>query len=160
VNPTGKANVIAEPWINLHDSIKPTSKPSKIKKLNPSNTDGCDLAKEDISSSLTDKNSPKLSVGIDKNSILIEYQAFCSEKGITSEVSTVLKGETPSPPQYPSHYRLISECRMKPSQNLQYQVKDPRLDNIVIFLLKNQASYQTVDDMEKFEKLAKCIATW
>ena len=150
MNPTGKAIVIAEPWINLHDSIKPASKPSKIKKLNPSNTDhGCDhLAKEDISSSLADKNSPKLSAGIDKNSILIEYQAFCSEKGITSEVSTVLKGETPSPPQYPSHYRLISEFRMKPSRNLQYRVKDPRFDNIVIFLLKNQASYLSVDDVE------------
>jgi hypothetical protein len=33
------------------------------------------------------EKSPKLSVGIDKNYILSEYQAACSEKGITSEVS-------------------------------------------------------------------------
>ena len=83
-NPTGRANIIAEPWINLHDSIKPTSKPSKIKKPNPPNTDGCDLATEDIRSGLTKENLPKLSIGINKNLILSEYQAACSEKGIIS----------------------------------------------------------------------------
>ena len=105
------------------------------------------------------ENSPKLSVGIDKNYILSEYQAACSEKGITSEVSTVLKGETPTPHQYPSHYRLISECRMKPSRNLQYRVKDLRFDNIVVFLLKDQALYLSDDDVENIRKISNLHRT-
>ncbi len=142
-------------WKFEVDSIKPTSKPSKIKKRNPPNIDGSDLVTTgDISSGLTEENSPKLSVGIDKNLILSEYQAACSKKGIISEVSTVLKGETLSPLQYPSHYRLISECRMKPSRNLQYRVKDLQFDNIVIFLLKDQASYLSVDDVENIRKIS------
>lgn len=154
--PTGKAHDIAEPWTNLHSSIKPTSKPSKIKKLNPPDTDGREIAKEEIDSSLLDiKNSPKLSVGIDKNFILTEYQAFCSDKGITSEVSTVLKGKTPSPPKYPSHYRLISECKMKPSPDLYYRVKDLRFDNIVIFLIKNHDSYLSRTDVDNIRGISK-----
>ena len=136
-------------------ALNQPSKPSKIKKRNPPNIDGSDLVTtEDISSGLTEENSPKLSVGIDKNLILSEYQAACSKKGIISEVSTVLKGETLSPLQYPSHYRLISECRMKPSRNLQYRVKDLQFDNIVIFLLKDQASYLSVDDVENIRKIS------
>ncbi len=100
------------------------------------------------------ENSPKLSVGIDKNSILSKYQAACLKKGITSEVSTVLKGEIPSSLQYPSHYRLISECRMKPSRNLQYRVKDLRFDNIVVLLLRDQASYLSVDDLVNIRKIS------
>ena len=73
---------------------------------------------------------------------------------IICEVSTVLKGETPSPLQYPSHYRLISECQMKPSQNLHYRVKDLQFDNIVVFLLKNQVSYLSVDDVENIQKIS------
>jgi hypothetical protein len=121
-NPTGNAGVNAEHWINLHDRIKPTSKPSKIRKPNPANNDQLlDLEKKDVTFDLpVEHSSSKLSVGIDKNSILSEYQASCIVKGILSDVSTVLKGETPSSPQYPSHYCLISKCRMKPSRNLQY----------------------------------------
>ena len=44
---------------------------------------------------------------------------------------------------------------MKPSRNLQYRVKDLRFDNIVVFLLKNQASYLSVDDMENIQKISK-----
>ena len=80
-NPTGRANVIAEPWINLHDSIKPTSKPSKIKKPNPPNTDGCDLATEDIRSGLTKENLPKLSIGINKNLILSDTKPRARKRG-------------------------------------------------------------------------------
>ncbi len=43
---------------------------------------------------------------------------------------------------------------MKPSRKLQYQVKDLRFDNIVIFLLKNQASYLSVDDVENIRKIS------
>ena len=44
---------------------------------------------------------------------------------------------------------------MKPSRNLQYQVKDLRFDNIVVFLLKNQGSYLSVDDIENIRKTSK-----
>ena len=44
---------------------------------------------------------------------------------------------------------------MKPSRNLQYRVKDPRFNNIVIFLLKNQASYLSVHDVENIRKISK-----
>jgi hypothetical protein len=79
------------------------------------------------------------------------------KKGILSEVSTVTKGENPSspPPLYPLHYRLISECKMKPSPNLQYRVKDLRFDNIVIFLIKNQASYLSDSDVDNIRKISK-----
>ena len=101
--------------------------------------------------------SSKLSTRIDKNSILSEYQASCMKKGILSEVSTVIKGENSSPPPllYPSHYRLISECKMKPSLNLQYRVKDLRFDNIVIFLIKSQASYLSDNDMDNTGEISK-----
>ncbi len=99
----------------------------------------------------------KLSTGIDKNTILSEYQASCMNKGILSEVSTVTKGEnSPSPsPLYPLHYHLILECKMKPSRNLQYRVKDLRFDNIVIFLIKNQASYLSDNDVDNIQRVSK-----
>ena len=43
---------------------------------------------------------------------------------------------------------------MKPSWNLQYRVKDLQFDNIVIFLLKDQASYLSVDDVENIGKIS------
>ena len=43
---------------------------------------------------------------------------------------------------------------MKPSRNLQYRVKDLRFDNIVVFLLKDQASYLSVDDVENIRKIS------
>ena len=43
---------------------------------------------------------------------------------------------------------------MKPSRNLQYRVKDLQFDNIVIFLLKDQASYLSVDDVENIRKIS------
>ena len=42
---------------------------------------------------------------------------------------------------------------MKPSRNLQYRVKDLRFDNIVVFLLKDQASYLSADDVENIRKI-------
>ena len=44
---------------------------------------------------------------------------------------------------------------MKPSRNLQYQVKDLRFDNIVIFLIKNQASYLSDDGINNIKKISK-----
>jgi hypothetical protein len=111
---------------------------------------------ENISFALPKEHLSKLSVGIDKNSILSKYQASCIEKGILSEVSTIVKGETSSSsPLYPSYYHLISECRMKPSRNLQYGVKDLRFDNIVIFLIKNQALYLSDEDINNLNEISK-----
>ena len=44
---------------------------------------------------------------------------------------------------------------MKPSLNLQYRVKDLRFDNIVIFLIKNQASYLSDNDVDNIGKISK-----
>ncbi len=155
-NLTGKADAIAEPWINLHGRIKPTSKPSKIKHLSPlSKKSKRSLEDKDTSTILPTEHLSKISFGINKNSILSEYQASCIEKGIHSEVSTVVKGETSSsPPPYPSHYSLISECRMKPSWNLQYRVKDLRFDNVVIFLIKNEETYLTNKDINELKNIS------
>ncbi len=112
---------------------------------------------KDINLNIQPEHSSKLSSGIDKNSILSEYQVSFMKKGILLEVSTVTKGENSSSPPllYPSHYRLISECKMKPSPNLQYPVKDLRFDNIVIFLIKNQASYLSDNDVDNIQKISK-----
>jgi hypothetical protein len=44
---------------------------------------------------------------------------------------------------------------MKPSRNLQYRVKDLRFDNIVIFLIKNQASYLSDNDVDNIRRISK-----
>ena len=83
----------------------------------------------------------KVSAGIDKNATLATYQDSCTEKGILGHVTTAIKGETSPPPTYPSHYQLIANCKMKPSLNLYYRVKDLRLDNVIIFVVRNYESY-------------------
>ncbi len=80
-NLTGKPDVSAKPWINLHDRIKPTSKPSKIRQSNsPSKESKQSLMDENISFALPKEHSLKLSVGIDKNSILSKYQYHALRK--------------------------------------------------------------------------------
>jgi hypothetical protein len=155
-NLTGKTDAIAKPWINLHGRIKLTSKPSKIKHLSPpSKKSKRSLEDEDTSAILPTEHLSKISFGINKNSILSKYQASCIEKGIHSKVSTVVKDETSSSsPPYPSHYCLISECRMKPSQNLQYQAKDLRFNNVVIFLIKNEETYLTNEDINNLKNIS------
>ena len=106
-NLTGKAGVIAEPWINPHDRIQPTSKQSskskicgptsipnaagKMEKLESLTSVPNQRKDKDINLNIPPEHSSKLSTGIDKNSILSEYQASCMKKGILSEVSTVTK---------------------------------------------------------------------
>jgi hypothetical protein len=120
-NPTGSAGNHAEPWINFHDGIKPISKPFRVKNSSPlSKKSKQPLEDKDIRSSLQLDQS-KILAGINKNAVLSEYQESCIKRGIRNKVSTIVKGENPSN-QYASHYRLISECRMKPSRNLQYWV--------------------------------------
>ena len=44
---------------------------------------------------------------------------------------------------------------MKPSLNLQYRVKDLRFNIIVVFLIKNQASYLSDNDVDNIQKNIK-----
>ena len=124
-NLIGKAIKSTEPWISLHDRIKPTSKLTKVKHLSPlSKKCKKSLEDENIKELLPSDYSAKISVGIDKNSILSEYQESCTKRGIHSIVTTIIKGENSSAKHlYPLHHRLISEYRMKPSRNLQYPVR-------------------------------------
>ena len=98
-------------------------------------------------------NQKKVSTGIDKNSTLATYQDSCTEKGILGHVTTTIKGETSPPPTYPSHYRLIADCKMKPSSNLYYRVKDLRLDNVIIFVVRDYESYLSDDELLNLKSL-------
>jgi hypothetical protein len=98
-------------------------------------------------------NQPKVSAGINKNATLTIYQDFCIAKGIQDQVITTIKGKTSQLMTYPSHYCLISDCKMKPSLNLYYQVKDLRLDNVVIFLIKWYKLYLTDIELENLKSL-------
>ena len=98
-------------------------------------------------------NQKKVSIGIDKNATLATYQDSCTEKGILGHVTTAIKGEPSPPPTYPSHYRLIADCKMKPSSTLYYRVKDLRLDNVIIFLVRDYESYFSGDELLNLKSL-------
>ncbi len=99
-------------------------------------------------------NQPKNFVGINKNAILSEYQESCIAKGIHSKVSTIVKGKN-TLNQYPPHHCLTSECRMKPSLNHQYQIKNLHLDNIILFLIKNHEEYLTSAELSSLKNVHK-----
>ena len=86
-------------------------------------------------------NQHKVSAGIDKNATLANYQDSCTAKGILGMVTTAAKGETSLLPSYPSHFCLIANFKMKPSTSLYYRVRDLRLDNVIIFLVKSYELY-------------------
>jgi hypothetical protein len=96
---------------------------------------------EKLASFATKPDQQKISVGINKNATLADYQDTCTKKGILGQVTIAIKGETSHIPSYPSHYRLIADCKMKPSSRLYYRVKDLRLGNVVIFLVRGYNSY-------------------
>jgi hypothetical protein len=96
----------------------------------------------------------KITAGFDKNSILVDYNESCIEKGIASQVSTIVKGEK-SPLEYPSHHCLIANCKMKPSSTLYYQVKILHFDNMVIFSIKWHELHLTDDNLKKLQCLNK-----
>jgi hypothetical protein len=98
-------------------------------------------------------NQPKVSAGIDKNEILANYQDSWIAKGIQDQVITAVKGKTSQPMTYPSHYQLIFNCKIKPSLNLYYRVKDLRLDNVVIFLVKWYKLYLTDIELDNLKSL-------
>jgi len=147
----------AEHWVKFHDSINPTSKPSrsKIRGVTSISTGTKPAAVEmkRFESLASVPNQKKVSTGIDKNSTLATYQDSCTEKGILGHVTTAIKGEASPPPTYPSHYRLIADCKMKPSSNLYYRVKDLRLDNVIIFVVRDYESYLSDDELLNLKSL-------
>ncbi len=72
-------------------------------------------------------NHQKLSVGINKNSLLLEYQESCITKGFTNQVSTTAKGETSQ-----NTSTSLLYCRLQ-----DYRIKDLHFNNVVVFLIKS-----------------------
>jgi hypothetical protein len=66
-------------------------------------------AHEQLDDFALDPNQPKVSAGINKNSILSEYQEFCHAKGHNDQVPTIVKGKTPPTTAYPTHHCLIAD---------------------------------------------------
>ena len=159
--PIGHVEDHTKHWITFHNRIKPTSKLSKSKNvLGPlsspsgkSSNNKKNTSKNDITNPPTFKavalttNQPKVSVGIDKNLILSNYKESCIQKGITTQVSTISKGE--SLPTNPSHYHLIANCKIKPSSDLYYQAKELHFDHVVNFVISwPSVLYLTADNLE------------
>ena len=94
-----------------------------------------------LESSVSASTQQKLAAGINKNATLASYQDACTKKRILGQVTTAIKGETSFLQSYPSHYHLIANCKTKPRSNLYYRVKDLRLDNVIIFLVRDHKSY-------------------
>jgi hypothetical protein len=118
--------------------------------LLPNNTT---LKKEGkLFSLLPSADRPKISVGIKKNEILLDYKLSCKSKGITSQVSaSTNKGENQPCQSYPFNFNLIKECTMKLSLNHQYQVDDLHLDNGMIFIVKNYELYLSSEDLDNLK---------
>jgi hypothetical protein len=70
------------------------------------------------------------------------------------QVTTIKKGELTEPPiTYPSIYKLVRDCSMKPSNNHQYQVMDLVLDNIIVCVLSPQELYLSPNDVENLSSI-------
>jgi hypothetical protein len=101
-------------------------------------------------------NHQKLSVKIDKISILLEYEESCITKGFANQVTTTVKGEMPPTILYPSHHCLIAKCKLKPSPSLYYyQVKDLHFDNVVIFIVRSYELFLTDAKLANLKSLNK-----
>ena len=137
---------------SLHDRIKPTSKPCMIKPSTLTSSKSSTSETEILESLAFIPNQSKVSTGIDKNSILSEYQDSCIKKGFENQTTTIAKGEIPPTPSYPLHYHLIANCKMKPSSSLYSQVRDLHLD-VMIFLVKSYLLYFTESELANL----KCI---
>ena len=82
----------------------------------------------------------QVSAGINKNIILLNYQESFISKGFQDQVTNTIKGENQKIIPYPSHYCLIADCKMKPSSNLYYQIKNLLLGNVMVLLIKSYKS--------------------
>ncbi len=156
---------LTEPWIALHNRIMPVTKkikskvPAAVNKLIVGN-ENSETAAIPLSpppaESVPLKRQPRASSGINKNAILAEYQNFCCTKGITDQASTTVRGKILPTDQYPSHHRLIADCKMKPSARLYYQAKHLHFDNVVIFIGRWPGRlFLTDDDLSNLKKVSK-----
>jgi hypothetical protein len=116
----------------FHDKIKPVSK-SKIPISTVSKPSAILCKQLQLLAGVPDQL--KVSAGINKNSILLDYQDFCNTKRIQDNVSTIAKGEILLS-SYPSPHCLIADCKMKQSMNLYYQAKELHFNNVVIFAIR------------------------
>jgi hypothetical protein len=134
----------------IHHRIKPNSSKQVILIKTSSNSTGKKLV--DLSS-LPDKG--KVAVGIDKNSILSDYEKFCLLKGITTQVlSSINAGELEPSLKFPPHHRLVNDCKMKLSLCHQYQASIISLDNVIVFVVKNYKLYfLEVEDLYNLSKV-------
>jgi len=81
----------AEPWIAIHDRIKPSKvKIRKSKILGPA--EEFPTKRPDVVAALAPDQQLKVSARINKNLILSEYQEFCIKKGHNDQAYTVAKG--------------------------------------------------------------------
>ena len=127
----------------------PSKKSSNNKKNNSKNEKANPPTFEAVALTV---NQPNISVGIDKNLILLNYEESCILKGITTQVLTISKGG--NLPTYPSHYHLIANCKMKPSSDLYYWAKELHFDNVVIFVIRWPGIlYLTVNNLESLRSL-------
>ena len=156
---TGKSDTKkALPWTELHSRIKPISK--EIVKSNPHESRS-NLVSQKFTARDVDRlesvayasSDNKVAANIDKNETLSRYENSCLQNGIQGVVTTVTKGKNTEKRSYPSHYTLISECKMKPNKNLYYRVEDLRLDNVIIFLVKDPKSYLSESDLVSIRSL-------
>ena len=114
---------------------------------------------EKLASFATKPDQQGISAGIDKNATLADYQGTCTKKGILGQVTIAIKGETSHIPSYPSHYRLIANCKMNPISRLYYQVKDLRLGNVVIFLVRGYDSYLSELEIKSLRRVNSLYRT-
>jgi hypothetical protein len=144
----------AEPWIAFHNRIEPPKvKISKSKILGPA--EEFPSKRLDVVATLAPDQQLKVSAGINTNLILSEYQEFCIKKRHNEKAYTVAKGKTPKIMTYPKHHHLIADCKMKPSTNLYYQVKDLHFNDVAIFLIKWHKLYLTNKDLNNMRKLSE-----
>jgi hypothetical protein len=98
------------------------------------------------------QNSLKVATGINKNSIILLYTSLCRVRGISDQVSTTKKGDAL---QFLQHHQLILNCTLQPSLDLQYQVKDLSIDNVLVFIIKNQEQCLSSQDLENLRAVSK-----
>ena len=146
-------------WTELHDRIKPIS--NKTVKSNQS-TSRSNFVSEKFSAQdvihlenvAYGSSLNKVGANMNKNETLSRYESSCLQNGIQGVVTAATKkGKNEDEPSYPSHHTLISECKMKPNKNLYYRVEDLRLDNVIIFLVKDHKSYLSESDLVNVRSL-------
>jgi hypothetical protein len=89
-NPTGSMSNHKESCINFHDRIKPTSEPFKVKSNPLSKKSKWSLEDKDITVILPSYQL-KISVGINKNAILLGIKNPASKEGFTTRYLLPLK---------------------------------------------------------------------